>query len=60
MSSNNEEVHRKLYVSVIKGARITHANNNAQLSESPHVLFANKHLHAKAEPKVQPTMELKK
>lgn len=60
MSSNNEEIRRKLYVVKLQGARVTHHNNSQQLSVSPHVLFPAAHMQAKAEPKMQPTMELKK
>lgn len=60
MSSNNEEVRRKLYIVQIRGARVTRTNNNAPLSASPCVLFPNKHMQAQGAPKVQPTMELKK
>ncbi len=60
MSSNNEEIRRKIYVTVLKDARVTHTNNAIPLSKSPHTIFPNKHLETKCEPKVQSTMELKK
>ena len=59
MSSNNEEVRRKLCVIIVKGAQTTHANNNP-LSASPHVIFPNPYMQTKGEPKMQSIMELKK
>ena len=59
MSSNNEEVRRKLCVIIVKGAQATHANNHP-LSESPHVIFPNIHMQTKGEAKMQSIMELKK
>ena len=61
MSSNNEEIRRKVYVTILRGARVTHANNNGRLSSSPCSIFPNKHMQTKAEIKIQPTcVEIKK